>query len=80
MATATIDGLKVEYVTRGSGPALLMLAPGGFDASMDKWRSGTAWKGMDALDALARAFTVVVYDRREAGVSGGRVERLSWAL
>jgi pimeloyl-ACP methyl ester carboxylesterase len=80
MATATIDGLKVEYVTRGSGPALLMLAPGGFDASMDKWRSGTAWKGMDALDALACAFTVVVYDRREAGVSGGRVERLSWAL
>jgi len=80
MATATIDGLKVEYSTRGSGPALLMLAPGGFDASMDKWQTGSAWKGMNALDALARAFTVVVYDRRESGVSGGRVERLSWAL
>jgi len=80
MATATIDGLKVEYVTRGSGPTLLMLAPGGFDASMDKWQSGAAWKGMDALAALARAFTVVSYDRREAGVSGGRVERLSWSL
>jgi len=63
MATATIDGLKVEYVTRGSGPTLLMLAPGGFDASMDKWQSGAAWKGMDALAALARAFTVVSYDR-----------------
>ena len=80
MATATIDGLKVEYSTRGSGPALLMLAPGGFDASMDKWQTGSAWKGMNALDALARAFTVLVYDRRESGVSGGRVERLSWAL
>jgi hypothetical protein len=27
MPTATIDGLEVNYVTRGSGPALLMLAP-----------------------------------------------------
>jgi hypothetical protein len=32
MPTATIDHLEVSYVTRGSGPALLMLAPGGFDA------------------------------------------------
>jgi hypothetical protein len=31
MPTATIDHLEVSYVTRGSGPALLMLAPGGFD-------------------------------------------------
>lgn len=80
MPTATIDGLKVEYITRGSGPALLMFAPGGFDATMEKWRTGTAWTGMSALDALARSFTVVAYDRRESGASGGRVERLSWAL
>ena len=33
MPTATIDGLTVNYVTRGSGPALLILAPGGFDAT-----------------------------------------------
>src|SRR5436309_4931167 len=33
MATATIDGLEVSYVVKGSGPALLMLAPGGFDAA-----------------------------------------------
>jgi hypothetical protein len=31
MTTATIDGLDVNYVMRGSGPALLMLAPGGFE-------------------------------------------------
>ena len=80
MPRATIDGLEVEYATRGSGPALLMLAPGGFDATMEKWRTGAAWTGLDALDALARAFTVVAYDRRESGASGGRVERLSWAL
>jgi pimeloyl-ACP methyl ester carboxylesterase len=37
MTTAMIDGLEVVYETRGSGPALLMLAPGGFDAL---WRNG----------------------------------------
>ena len=61
MATATIDGLKVEYVTRGSGPTLLMLAPGGFDASMDKWQSGAAWKGDPghgiAYEGLRREWT-----------------------
>jgi hypothetical protein len=36
MTTATIDGLEVSYEMRGSGPALLMLAPGGFDATMEK--------------------------------------------
>jgi pimeloyl-ACP methyl ester carboxylesterase len=80
MPTATIDGLNVEYQTRGSGPVLLMLAPGGFDATMDKWQTGTAWKGMNAVEALAKAFAVIVYDRRESGASGGRVERLSWGL
>ena len=36
MVTTKIDGLLVNYVTRGKGPALLMLAPGGFDATMEK--------------------------------------------
>jgi pimeloyl-ACP methyl ester carboxylesterase len=77
MPTATIDGLEVNYVTRGSGPALLMLAPGGFDATMEKWKTAGVWKGMQPLDALADTFTVVAYDRRESGASGGRVENLS---
>ncbi len=80
MPTATIDGLEVNYLTRGSGPALLMLAPGGFDATMEKWKTAGVWKGMQPLDALANAFTVIAYDRRESGASGGRVENLSWAL
>ena len=80
MPTATIDGLEVDYITRGSGPALLMLAPGGFDATMEKWRTAGVWKGMQPLDALAKDFQVIAYDRRESGNSGGRVERLSWAL
>jgi len=35
MPTAMIDHLEVNYLTRGSGPALLMLAPGGFDAKLN---------------------------------------------
>jgi pimeloyl-ACP methyl ester carboxylesterase len=57
----------------------LMCAPGGFDATVDKWRVASAWTGMDAVTALAAEHTVILYDRRECGQSGGRVERLSWA-
>lgn len=80
MPTAMIDGIEVSYVTRGTGPALLMLAPGGFDATMEKWTTAGVWKGMRPLDTLTSQFTVIAYDRRESGDSGGRVERLSWSL
>jgi pimeloyl-ACP methyl ester carboxylesterase len=55
-----------------------MCAPGGFDATIDKWRVASAWTGMDAIEALAAEHTVIVYDRRECGRSGGRLERLGW--
>lgn len=80
MSTAMIDGLEVSYVTRGSGPALLMLAPGGFDATMEKWTTAGVWKGMRPLETLSSEFTLIAYDRRESGASGGRVERLTWSL
>src|SRR6476620_10993807 len=80
MPTATIDGLDVNYLTKGSGPPLLMLAPGGFDASMERWNLSGVWKGMKVFDTLAEHFTLIAYDRRESGASGGRVERLSWTL
>ena len=78
MSTATIDGLEVRYELFGSGTPLLLLAPGGFDATIEKWRAASAWTGIDALDALAMRFQVIAYDRRESGQSGGRVERLNW--
>jgi len=80
MATAVIDGLTVNYMTRGSGPPLLMLAPGGFDARMERWSITGVWKGMRTFETLAEHFTLIAYDRRESGTSGGRIERLSWAL
>ena len=79
MPTAIVDGLEVFYETYGSGAPLLMFAPGGFDATIEKWRAASAWTGIDALAALAASFTVIAYDRRESGQSGGRVERLGWS-
>jgi pimeloyl-ACP methyl ester carboxylesterase len=79
MPCAMIDGIETYYETHGSGSPILMLAPGGFDATIEKWRVATAWTGIDALEALAADHTLIVYDRRECGKSGGRVERLAWS-
>lgn len=80
MPVAIADGLEVYYETYGSGAPLLMMAPGGFDATTDKWLTTSAWKGANALERLASEFRLIVYDRREAGRSAGRVEKLSWDL
>ena len=80
MPVAIIEGLEVYYETRGSGAPLLMFAPGGFDATIDKWSTATAWKGIDAPAKLASEFQLILYDRRESGRSGGRVEKLTWDL
>ncbi len=79
MPLEVIDGLETNYEVMGSGIPILLFAPGGFDATIEKWREASAWKGLDALAALAARHQVIVYDRRECGRSGGRVERLSWA-
>jgi pimeloyl-ACP methyl ester carboxylesterase len=79
MPVAMLDGIETYYETHGSGSPILMCAPGGFDATIDKWRVASAWTGIDAIKALAAEHTVIVYDRRECGQSHGRVERLSWA-
>lgn len=80
MSVTTIDGLEVYYEIMGSGPPLLMFAPGGFDATIGKWRTTKAWKDADALETLSSELSLIVYDRRESGKSAGRVEKLSWEL
>ena len=79
MPTATLDGIETYYETYGSGTPILMCAPGGFDATIDKWRVASAWTGINAFDALGAEHQLIVYDRRECGQSGGRIERLGWA-
>ena len=83
MPFATINRIKINYRLQGSGPALLMFAPGGFGSVLSRWtREGgkREWQEMDALTTLSRHFTTIAYDRREAGESGGRIEPLNWDL
>jgi pimeloyl-ACP methyl ester carboxylesterase len=78
MATAIIDGIETCYEVLGEGPPLLMFSPGGFDATMDKWRTQGIYATIKLLDHLPRAHRCIVFDRRETGRSGGRVERITW--
>jgi pimeloyl-ACP methyl ester carboxylesterase len=78
MPTAVVDGIQTRYDVIGSGPPLLMFSPGGFDATLDKWRTQGVYARIKLLDHLPRAFTCIVFDRRETGESGGRVEPLTW--
>ena len=79
MATAIIDGVTTRYEVMGSGPPLLMYAPAGFDATLEKWSTQGVYAKIKLLDHLPKQYTCVVFDRRECGQSGGRVERLTWA-
>jgi pimeloyl-ACP methyl ester carboxylesterase len=78
MPFAEIDGITTHYEVRGSGSPVLMFAPGGFDASLDKWEGLGVYAKIRLLDHLPTAFSCIVFDRRETGQSGGRIERLSW--
>ena len=78
MPSAVIDGIETHYEVRGDGPAVLMFAPGGFDASLDKWEGLGVYAKICLLTHLPERFSCIVFDRRETGASGGRVERLSW--
>lgn len=80
MPQTEINGLTIEYETHGSGPALLMLAPGGFDATIGKWSTAGVWPAVRPLEAFAERFTCIAYDRRESGASGGRIEKLTWEI
>jgi pimeloyl-ACP methyl ester carboxylesterase len=79
VATAIIDGITTRYEVIGSGPALLMFSPGGFDATLDKWTTQSVYKRIKPVDHLSTKYTCIIFDRRETGESGGRVECISWA-
>jgi pimeloyl-ACP methyl ester carboxylesterase len=79
MPTATIDGIATRYEVMGSGPPLLMYAPGGFNAVIETWATQGVYAKIRFLDHLPKAYTCIVFDRRECGQSGGRVERVTWA-
>ena len=78
MPTAIIDGIKTNYEIHGDGPPLLMFSPGGFDASLDKWMKLGVYARIKLLDHLPDKYQCIVFDRRETGQSGGRVEHITW--
>jgi pimeloyl-ACP methyl ester carboxylesterase len=79
VATAVIDGITTRYDVVGSGAPLLMFSPGGFDATIDKWTTQGVYARIRPVEHLSKTYTCIVFDRRESGESGGRVERISWA-
>ena len=78
MPHVEIDCISTHYETHGSGPPLLMMAHGGFNSVLSNWRSFGAWKDLQPLGYFTQHHTCIIYDRREAGESGGRVEALGW--
>src|SRR5262249_58255515 len=72
------DGISRGYEVLGEGPPLLMFSPGGFDATIEKWATQSVYAKIKLLDHLPKHYSCIVFDRRETGQSGGRVERLTW--
>lgn len=80
MASALIDGIETRYEVVGqSGPPLLMFSPGGFNATLDQWSSLGIYAKVRPLDHLSKHYRCIIFDRRETGRSGGRVERVGWS-
>jgi pimeloyl-ACP methyl ester carboxylesterase len=78
MPTAVINGIATHYEVRGDGPPVLMFSPGGFGATLANWTSFGLYARLGLVDQLAKRYTCVLFDRRESGESGGRLERLGW--
>jgi pimeloyl-ACP methyl ester carboxylesterase len=77
--TALIDGIDTHYEVVGSGPPLLMFSPGGFNARLDNWSEQGKYREIRPVEHLKEHYTCITFDRREAGSSGGRIERVTWA-
>ena len=79
MPTAVADGISTRYEVTGDGPPLLMFSPGGFDSTLESWRSVGVYQRLNLLEHLEQHYSCIRFDRRESGQSGGRLERISWA-
>jgi pimeloyl-ACP methyl ester carboxylesterase len=77
--TTVADGISTRYEVTGDGPPLLMFSPGGFDSTLESWRTVGVYKRLNLLAHLEQRYTCITFDRRESGRSGGRVERIAWA-
>lgn len=78
MPSVEIDGIATHYEVRGDGPPLLMFSPGGFDARIAQWSDLGIYTRIKLLDHLPKHYQCILFDRRENGQSGGRVEKITW--
>lgn len=78
MPRALIHGIETRYEVIGSGPPLLMFSPGGFDATLEKWSSLGIYAQTKMFGPLTQHHACIVFDRRECGQSGGRIEAVGW--
>jgi len=74
----TADGIRTRYSVVGDGPPILLFSPGGFDASLDAWQHHDHYRRIGLLDSLRTRYRCIVFDKRESGASGGRLERITW--
>ena len=79
MPTAVCDGIATRYEVSGSGPPLLLFSPGGFNGALENWSTFGIYKRLGLLERLPEHYTCIVFDKRESGGSGGRVERITWS-
>jgi pimeloyl-ACP methyl ester carboxylesterase len=79
MDTVEINGIATRYEVTGSGEPLLMYSPGGFDSSLENWKTFGNYRRLNLVQHLSEKYTCITFDRRESGLSGGRVERIGWA-
>ena len=78
MPSVEIDGIATHYEIMGDGPPLLMFSPGGFDARIEQWSDLGIYTRIKLLDHLPKKYQCILFDRRENGRSGGRVEQITW--
>jgi pimeloyl-ACP methyl ester carboxylesterase len=55
-----------------------MFSPGGFDGTLEKWSTAGVYARIKLLEHLPRQYRCIIFDRRETGQSGGRVEMITW--
>jgi len=77
--TLIADGIQTRVSVVGRGEPLLMFSPGGFDATLEKWSELGIYKKIDIMRYLSERFTCILFDRRECGESGGRLEILDFS-
>lgn len=70
MATFTDGPVSIRYDDVGSGPPVLLLAPGGLRNSRADYWSAAPW---NPIDALAPNHRVIAMDQRNTGTSTGPV-------